>query len=402
MRGHRFHRLLHPVAVVERDFQIEVGQIQHRLHGAVGNGQDRQAGVERRTAQFPDAGVGLEAAGDQHAGDVGAPHRRHADRQQQIVAVAGNDHHRAGPQLLATVDQGGSAQRDVGDAPVQLPLVDDLRADHLHDIPHPRGDQLALPGNAAQQLEGFRPVAGALGPEFGLVAGVVAVLGAAEVEADMAGLIHRRVQQVDDAAEHPLVADAAVSAGDDFHGIGHLARGVAAGRGDDDDLGVQALRHLGVEMGAVGLLLGVHQALDDDDVGVVGRLLVAGDDLLQQDVFPVVAQQIFRFGHRDRFGRIQAGDDPRQPGRALRAGVGGVRLADRLAETHRNTFAVERVHQPEGDGGQSDPLFGGDDKNGGGHDRSSWAINVAMQYSIQQFDHSRVQKARDSRGSCAF
>jgi hypothetical protein len=41
VRGDRFHRLLHPVAVIERDFQIEMRQIKHRLQGAVGNGQDR-------------------------------------------------------------------------------------------------------------------------------------------------------------------------------------------------------------------------------------------------------------------------------------------------------------------------------------------------------------------------
>jgi len=67
MRDHSFHCLLHPIPVVERDFQIEVGQIQHRLHSAVGNGQDGQAGVECRTAQLPDAWIRLEAAGDQHA-----------------------------------------------------------------------------------------------------------------------------------------------------------------------------------------------------------------------------------------------------------------------------------------------------------------------------------------------
>jgi hypothetical protein len=159
---------------------------------------------------------------------VGAAHGRHADRQQQIVAVAGNDDHGAGPQLLTTADQAGCAQDHMGDAPVQLALVKNLRADELHDVAHARGAQLALPGNAAQQCEGLRPVAGAFGAEFGLVAGMVAVLGAAEIEPDMAGLIYRRVQQIDDGAEHPLVADAAVSAGDDFHGIGDLARCIAA------------------------------------------------------------------------------------------------------------------------------------------------------------------------------
>jgi len=123
-------------------------------------------------------------------------------------------------------------------------------------------------------------------------------------------------------------------------------------------------------MGAVGLLLGVHQTLDDDDAGVLGRLLVASDDLFEQYVFPVMAQQVFRFGDRKRFGRAQAGDDPRQSGRAFWAGVGSVRLADRFAETDRNTFSVERMDEAEGDGGQTDPLLGGDDKNRGSHDRA--------------------------------
>ena len=72
-----------------------------------------------------------------------------------------------------------------------MPFVENLRADHLHDVSHARGDQFALPGNAAQQLEGFGPVAGAFGPESGFVAGVMAILGAAEIETEVAlSLIH--------------------------------------------------------------------------------------------------------------------------------------------------------------------------------------------------------------------
>ena len=254
-------------------------------------------------AQLPNPRVGLEAAGEQDGGDVDAAHRRHADRQQQIVAVARGDHHRSGPQLLTTVGQGAGAQRHVHDAPVQLALVEGLGIDHVHDVPHPRRDQFALPGNAAQQPEGRRPVPGALVAQFFLAVGIVTVFGAAEIEADVTGRVHRRAQQVEDAAQHPFVVNAAVGAGHDFHGFRDLPWRVAAGRGDDDDLGIQALRHFGVKVSAVGLFLGVHQTLDHDGGGVLGGLLVAGDHFFQQDAFPAVAQQVLGLGDRDRFGR---------------------------------------------------------------------------------------------------
>ena len=111
-------------------------------------------------------------------------------------------------------------------------------------------------------------------------------------------------------------------------------------------------------------------------------LLVAGDDFFQQDVFPVVAEQVFRIADRKRFGWVQAGHHARQPSRALRPGVAGVRLADGLAETHGDSLAIERVHEAESDGGQPDPLLGGDDKNGGGHGGSLGLIYAAMQYRI--------------------
>ena len=307
---------------------------------------------------------------------MGATDRRHAGGQQQIVTVAGHDHHRAGPKILATVGQGASPQRDMGDTALQLAFVEDLRADHVHDVLHARCDQVALPGDATQQLEGLRPASGTLGLQIGRVTLVGDILGATEIEADMARGIHRRVQQVDDAADHPFVADAAVGLGHHFHQFGNLARVVAAGSGDDDDPGIQALRHLGIEMGTVRSFLGIHQAFDHHHAGFLGRALVAGDDLLQQDVFPIVAEQVFRFGGRHRFRRVQAGDGAGQPGRAFRSGVGGVRLADGFAETDRNALAIERMHQAQGDGGQPDAWFGGDDKNCDGHDHS--LVGVAM------------------------
>ena len=279
MRSDCLHRPLHPVVIVERDLQVDVRQVQHRLHGAVGDGQHRQAGGERRVAQLPYSWVGLDAAGEQHGRDVGAADRRHAGGQQQIVTVTGHDRHRPGAQILATVGQGTGAQRDMGDATVQLTCVEDLRADHVHDVPHSRRDQIALPGDAAQQLEGLRPAPGAFGLQLGCVALVEDILGAAEIEADMTGGVHRRVQQVDDAADHSLVADAAVGLGHHFHQFGHLARVVAARSGDDDDPGIQALRDLGIEMGTVGPFLGIHQAFDHHHTGFPCRALVAGDHL---------------------------------------------------------------------------------------------------------------------------
>jgi len=99
-------------------------------------------------------------------------------------------------------------------------------------------------------------------------------------------------------------------AGDDLHGVGDLARRIATWRGDDDDFGVQALRHLGVEPGAVRLFLGVHQALDDHDAGLVRGLFVTGDDLFQQHVFLIVSEQFFCFRYRNRRRWIQAGHHP--------------------------------------------------------------------------------------------
>ena len=145
----------------------------------------------------------------------------------------------------------------MGDAAVELPFIENLGADHLHDVAHSRRDQLALPGNAADQLEGLRPVSGAFGAKLRLVAGVIVLFGAAEIKADMAGWVHRGIHQVDDAADHSFMANAAVSLSHHFYGIGHLAWGVAARRGYDDDLGVQALRHFGIEVGAVRLFFGI-------------------------------------------------------------------------------------------------------------------------------------------------
>ena len=50
VRGDRINGLLHPVAVIERHFQIQIGQVQHRLHSAVMNGKHGQTGVQRRAA----------------------------------------------------------------------------------------------------------------------------------------------------------------------------------------------------------------------------------------------------------------------------------------------------------------------------------------------------------------
>ncbi len=202
----------------------------------------------------------------------------------------------------------------MGDAPVHLAFVEDLSADHLHDVLNARRAQFTLPGDAAQQFERFRPMAGALGAEFRLMTGATVIGSAAEIEADMARGVDRRIHQVQDATEHPFMTDAAVGLGDDFHGIGDLARGIVAGNGDDNHLGVQPLRHLGVEVRAVGLLLGIDQTLDNHDTGVLRRPFIAGDDFLQQHVFLIMAQQAFRLGDRDRFRWIQAGDDTRQAG----------------------------------------------------------------------------------------
>ncbi len=41
VRGDRFDRLLHPIPIIERDFQIEMRQVKHRLQRAVRHGQHR-------------------------------------------------------------------------------------------------------------------------------------------------------------------------------------------------------------------------------------------------------------------------------------------------------------------------------------------------------------------------
>ncbi len=316
--------------VVRRRFLVQAEQVGGGVVGAGLHGHHRQAAVERGLAQFHDAWIRLEIAAQQQAGELDAVERSQAGGEDNVVAVTGGDHQHARLQQRNGAGNGACAEQNlVHAALLGLAGMQNARFEQFGDIAGAQRIQLLGEGDRAQQLEVARAEDRQLLLE----------------PFDEGGQAVFALDLVEDHAKHLRVLGAAEQLRLDFEALGHALERVLALRGDQDDLGVQALGQVAVDARRVVELARRHHAFDDHHILAGGDLLVTADDVFEQQVQLAIGQLAFHLLQRQGFGRAVVERAFHQNARALEATVEGEGLGDGLEEADLQAGAFEGADQ---------------------------------------------------------
>ncbi|MNZ50139.1 hypothetical protein D3C78_679230 [compost metagenome] len=350
---------LRALAVVHRDFLVHPVEVAGGLERTAANRQHRQSALEGAAAELHDPRVGHQVAAQQQPGQRHAVHGRQAGGEDDVVAVAGDDHQHTGLEQVRGVRRRGRAEDDLLYAPLFVVAgIQHARAEQVGDVAGAWGVQFVLPGDAAEQAElavaqQWRMFLQAPGEVFG---GGFAVqrLAFGVTGADL----------VDDHPEQLRIARPAEQVGEDLDAVGQFGDRLAIRRGNQDHFRIEAFRHVRVDPRGIADLRGRHHAFDDHHVLVFGGLLEAMDDFLQQLVELAFAEHALDLGQWKRQRRIQTVGAGNQFAGALRAFVALVRLGDRLVEADLQAGALQGADQAQAGGGEADAKSGRCDEEG--------------------------------------
>ena len=240
----------------------------------------------------------------------------------------------------------------------------------LGEILGARGDQLGVPGDAAEDAQ--RALAEDL-QHFQVVAGIGAVVVRFEhlgqVGTGHAVLVNRGTHLVDDAAHDARVVDATEVGAGQLDALFELLAGVVARMGHEHHVGVQRLGDVVVQLVGKGLLVGRNQALDHHHFGTAGLhvLFEAGHDLFQQDVGVAGGDHVLGVGEGERLGRVDVGSGADHGGGALGTGFTRTRLSDRFEEADIDTVTFHGANDAKTHGGYADTSADRDEHNSACH-----------------------------------
>ncbi len=369
--GHIVLHQLDTLAVIFRDVDVEVLQADGGLPGVGAGDHDRQAGSHGLLAQRHHLGFRVIVAGQQQGAQLDAVHGGEAGGDDDVGTVAGGDQQAARTEVLDhVVDGAGAEGHGLQTAAVQLTLVQDLGGQVLGEILGARGDQLGVPGDAAEDAQ--RALAEYL-QYFQVVSGVGAVVMGFEhlgqVGAGHAVLVNRCTHLVDDAAHDAGVADATEVGASKLDALFQLLAGVVARVGHEHHVGVQRLGDVVVQLVGKRLLVGRHHAFDDQHFGTAGLhvLFEAGHDLFQQDVGVAGGDHVLGVGEGERLGRVDVGSSADHGGGTLGTGFTRTRLSDRFEEADIDTVTFHGANDAKAHGSYADTSADRDKHNSACH-----------------------------------
>ena len=334
--GHIVLHQLDPLAVIFRDVDVEVLQADGGLPGVGAGDHDGQAGGHGLLAQRHHLGFRVIVAGQQQGAQLDTVHGGEAGGDDDVGTVAGSDQQAARTEVLDhVVDGAGAEGHGLQATAVQLALVQDLGGQVLGEILGARGDQLGVPGDAAEDAQ--RALAEHL-QHFQVMGGVRGVVMSLEhlgqIGAGHAVLVNRGADLVDHAADDARVVDATEVGAGQLDALFELLAGVMTRMGDEYHVGIQGLGDVIVQLVGERLLVGGDHALDHDHFGAAGLhvLLEASHYLFQQDVGVAGGDHVLGVGEGERLGRVDVGSGADHGGGALGTHLARARLGNRFEE----------------------------------------------------------------------
>jgi len=329
--GDGIQHQIHAIDVVGRNRSGDLADVRRSDETVGVHAQDRQSGLERLRGVRPNARIDLRAMRQHQSGQLHAVARGERRRQDHVIAIARTYDQRAGGKPVKEFRSGTNAD---------------------HGIVYPAGGQIALHQHLRVQMA--RNVERARRQQYGVTDDHSPQGNLSERDADGLGVEF----------DGRLVDDAACNmAAQLLHARGQVTeffpRIPVRGAGDQHNLGLQTAYDLGVEPRREWIdRFGLH-ALADQHIGALGRTHAKTDDVLEQLRF--VAGRHARRGlrHRQRIRRV---DLANRPGKVKGVIVGGIVLRHGLDEADAQTLMLQGADETQRDGGQSDMLPGGNDK----------------------------------------